>query len=55
MDNATIHSAAATKAKIRELRLRALTNCPYTPELNPAEGFISLHKGLLKAEMSLFK
>ncbi len=39
-DNATVHTSASTRHQIGLLGLRAMTNCPYTPELNPAEGFI---------------
>ncbi len=51
MDNASIHVASTVKAKIKDLRLRILTNCPYCPELNPAEAFIKCHKELMKKQM----
>ncbi len=47
MDNARIHTAVAIKDAVRELGLRLLTNCPYTPEINAAEKFIKVHKALL--------
>ena len=47
-DNAAIHKTNEVKKCLQEKGLRAVTNCPYLPELNPCERFILAHKGILK-------
>jgi hypothetical protein len=47
-DNAAIHRCKKVSTHIEALKVRALANCPYSPELNMAELFIREHKKLLK-------
>lgn len=55
LDNARIHVTQKVKATIKELKLKALTNCPYAPMLNAAERFICWHKNLIKNDNSNLK
>ena len=51
-DNAVIHRANKVQKALNELQLAAVTNCPYAPELNPAEAYIRMHKNILKNAIS---
>ena len=50
-DNARIHVTKTVKEKLQSCNMMAFTNCPYTPELNPAEAFIRIHKNIIKREL----
>ena len=51
MDGAPYHTSVESQASIKELGIRVLVNCAYTPELNPAESYIKLHKALLSHQL----
>jgi transposase len=50
-DNARVHHAIVVRELAQELDLKAFTNSPYSPELNPAEKFIRAHKEKLRVEI----
>ena len=50
-DGASYHTAKRTQELIAKLGLKCLLNVPYSPELNPAEGFIKLHKALISGKL----
>jgi transposase len=50
-DNARVHHAKVVQALSKELEIKAFTNAPYSPELNPAEKFIRAHKEKIRVEI----
>ena len=51
VDNVIIITSAVARMTNMELRLRELTSFPIAPKLNSFEGFVKLHKGLLRKQM----
>ena len=51
MDGAPYHTSVESQSTIKELGIRVLVNCAYTPELNPAEQYIKVHKALLSHQL----
>jgi transposase len=54
-DNASIHKTKAVQKLIDRLGMRALTNCPYAPDLNFCERFIKMHKEKIRWHLDRLK
>ena len=51
MDNAQTHRSRKMIDFLKAEGVKAMTICPYTPELNQTEKFIRAHKAKLRKEL----
>lgn len=54
-DNASIHKTKEVRSALGQLRMPAVTNCPYAPDLNFCELFIRLHKQKIGQHLDMLK
>ena len=54
-DNAPIHTSHKVKERVEELQLKALMLPSYSPEFNPVEYFIGIHKHKVRKHLNKLK
>jgi transposase len=54
-DNAAIHKTRVIRELLEEKEVLAITNCPYSPDLNFCENFIKIHKYRMRKHLDKLK